>query len=118
MYASAHDMLRWGDALYGGRVLGPRMLGRMLDFKRHGYGMGAERIKVGGVSGYGHSGLLRGYTSLLVRLPEPGVTLAVMGTTNLFDPARVLAHRDPGQPSILDLAQAAAQAAASVPDAA
>jgi D-alanyl-D-alanine carboxypeptidase len=113
MYASAHDLLRWGDALYGGRILGPAGLGRMLDFKRHGYGMGAERIKVGGVRGYGHSGLLRGYTSLLVHLPEPDVTLVLMGTTNLFDPARVLAHRQAGQPSILDLARSMARADAA-----
>jgi D-alanyl-D-alanine carboxypeptidase len=110
MYASAHDLLRWGDALYGGQVLGPRALRHMIDFRRHGYGMGAERIRVGDVRGYGHSGLLRGYTSLLVHLPDSRVTLVLMGTTNIFDPATVLAHRDPGAPSILDLALAAAAA--------
>jgi D-alanyl-D-alanine carboxypeptidase len=111
MYASAHDLLRWGDALYGGRVLSPRALGRMIDFKRHGYGMGAEKIKVGDVSGYGHSGLLRGYTSLLIRLPDSGITLVLMGTTNIFDPATVLAYRAGSAPSILDLALSAATAA-------
>jgi D-alanyl-D-alanine carboxypeptidase len=111
MYASAHDLLRWGDALYGGQVLGPRALRHMIAFGRHGYGMGAERIRVDDTRGYGHSGLLRGYTSLLVHLPDSGVTLVLMGTTNMFDPASVLAHRDPGMLSILDLALAAAAAA-------
>jgi D-alanyl-D-alanine carboxypeptidase len=110
MYASAHDLLRWGDALYGGRVLSREGLDHMIDFGRHGYGMGAEKIKVGPEHGYGHSGLLRGYTSLLVRLPNWGVTLVLMGTTNMFDPALVLAHRDGQAPSILDLALAAAAA--------
>ena len=32
--------------------------------------MGAERIKVGEATGYGHSGLLRGFTSLMVHLPR------------------------------------------------
>jgi hypothetical protein len=73
--------------------------------------MGAERIRVDDMRGYGHSGLLRGYTSLLVHLPDSGVTLVLMGTTNMFDPATVLAHRDPGMLSILDLALAAAAAA-------
>jgi CubicO group peptidase (beta-lactamase class C family) len=108
MYANAHDLLRWGDALYGGQVLGPAGLGNMLDFGRGGYGMGAERIPVGHLEGYGHSGLLRGFTSLLIRLPDQGLTLVVMGTTNRFDPAHVLAHRDPGKASILDLARRAA----------
>ena len=107
MYTNAHDLLRWGDALYGGQVLGARGLRHMLAFKRHGYGMGAERIEVGNETGYGHSGLLRGFTSVLVHLPELDLTLVVMGTTNYFDPARVLTHRDPGQPSILDLAREA-----------
>jgi CubicO group peptidase (beta-lactamase class C family) len=105
MYASAHDLLAWGDALYGGRVLAPASLRRMLDRQRHGYGLGVETIPVGNRTGYGHSGLLRGYTSLLVHLPVQDVTLVVMGTTSLFDPARLLAYRQDGGPSILELAE-------------
>ena len=37
MYASAHDLLRWGDALYGGRVLSAKGMAHMLDFRRDGY---------------------------------------------------------------------------------
>ena len=109
MYASAHDLLRWGDALYGGRLLSEKALASMLDFHSRGYGMGAERIKVGDATGYGHSGLLRGFTSLLVHLPHRDVTLVLMGTTLMFDPATVLAYRAPGKPSILDLATRAAE---------
>ena len=36
MYASAHDLLRWGDALYGGRVLSAKGMAHMLDFQRQG----------------------------------------------------------------------------------
>ena len=109
MYTSPHDLLRWGDALYGGRLLSKKALAKMLDFRRHGYGMGAERIKVGDATGYGHSGLLRGFTSLMVHLPHRNVTLVLMGTTLMFDPATVLAYRAPGKPSILDLAERAAE---------
>ena len=111
MYANAHDLLRWGDALYGGLVLDRAGLRHMLDFQRGGYGMGAERIPVGKLNGYGHSGFLRGFTSQVVHLPDEGLTLLVMGTLNRFDPARVLAHRDAGRHSILDLALRAAVAA-------
>jgi hypothetical protein len=86
----------------------------MLAFQRHGYGLGAETIHVGELTGYGHSGLLRGYTSVLIRLPHQDVTLVVMGTTALFDPARLLAHSQKGAASILDLAlRAAAEPAAA-----
>jgi D-alanyl-D-alanine carboxypeptidase len=104
MYASPHDLLAWGDALYRGRVLAPGSLHHMLKFGRHDYGLGTETIHVGELTGYGHSGLLRGYTSLVVRLPAQDVTLVVMGTTVMFDPARVLAQRVDAGPSILDLA--------------
>jgi D-alanyl-D-alanine carboxypeptidase len=113
MYASAHDLLAWGDALYRGRVLAPSSLRRMLAFERHDYGMAVETIHVGALTGYGHSGLLRGYTSLLVRLPGQDVTLTVMGTTALFDPARLLAHRQGDAPSIVDLARRYAGRAAA-----
>jgi D-alanyl-D-alanine carboxypeptidase len=113
MYASAHDLLRWGDALYGGRVLSAKSLAHMLDFRRRGYGMGAERIKVGDATGYGHSGLLRGFTSLMVHLPHQDMTMVLMGTTLMFDPATVLTYRAPGKPSILDLAERAAEAEAA-----
>jgi CubicO group peptidase (beta-lactamase class C family) len=116
MYASAHDLLRWGDALYGGSVLRPAWQRRMLDIGRHEYGLGVERLKVGGLTGYGHSGLLRGFTSLVIHLPDQDMTLVVMGTLNLFDPAVVLSYRPPGEPSILDLAVRAARAQQAAPD--
>ncbi|HEX6655591.1 MAG TPA: serine hydrolase domain-containing protein [Candidatus Limnocylindria bacterium] len=105
IYSSAHDLLAWGDALYGGHVLAPSSLRHMLAFERHDYGLGAETIHVGELTGYGHSGLLRGYTSLVVHLPQHDITMVVMGTTALFDPARLLAHRQDGGPSIADLAE-------------
>jgi D-alanyl-D-alanine carboxypeptidase len=104
IYSSAHDLLAWGDALYGGHVLAPASLRHMLDRRRHGYGLGVETIHVGELTGYGHSGLLRGYTSLVVRLPAQDVTMVVMGTTALFDPARLLANRQGTAPAIVDLA--------------
>jgi len=103
VYASAEDLVRWADALYGGFVLRPQILQRMLDFTPDGWGLGAERLHVGELSGYGHSGLLRGYSTLLLRLPEERVTLVVMGTTRQFDVPELLT-RSAGGPSILDLA--------------
>ncbi len=103
VYASAEDLVRWTDALYGGFVLRPQILQRMLAFSPEGWGLGAERLHVGELTGYGHSGLLRGYTTLMLRLPEERVTLVVMGTTRQFDVPELLT-RSAGGPSILDLA--------------
>lgn len=103
VYASAEDLVRWADALYGGFVLRPQILQRMLDFSPDGWGLGAERLHVGELTGYGHSGLLRGYSTLMLRLPEERVTLVVMGTTRQFDVPELLT-RSAGGPSILELA--------------
>lgn len=104
--SDAADLVRWADALYGGVILQPATLERMLDFNADGYGLGAERYTIAGLLGYGHSGLLRGYTTLLVHMPDAHVTLAVMAVGHLFDATALLTYAAPGKPSILSLAQA------------
>lgn len=108
MYSSVADLLDWSDALYGGHLLRRSSLARMLAFSEDGYGLGAQRIEVGGWTGYGHSGLLQSFTSLLVRLPDQDVTIAVIGTWQGFEPAALLTRQVDGQPAILDIALAAA----------
>lgn len=110
MYATAEDLLRWGDALYGSSVLSVASRGRMLDFGDHRYGLGAQQFFPGaGGTAYGHSGLLKGFTSLLVRLPDEHLTLVLLATsTHEFDPMQLLQEGATGEPSILDLALAAA----------
>jgi D-alanyl-D-alanine carboxypeptidase len=107
MYASASDLVRWIDALYGGNVLLPGTRAQALAFGEQGYGMGTELIEVGTHTGYGHSGLLQGFTALAVHLPDENVTLVVVGTFRTFDPAKLLTFAVDGEPSILDLALAA-----------
>lgn len=104
--SDAADLVRWGDALYGGVILRPASLERMLDFNADGYGLGAERYTIAGLLGYGHSGLLRGYTTLLVHLPEAHLTLAVLAVGHVFNATALLTYAAPGTPSLLSLAEA------------
>ncbi|HYM53424.1 MAG TPA: serine hydrolase domain-containing protein, partial [Candidatus Dormibacteraeota bacterium] len=106
MYATAGDLLRWGDALYDGNVLRGAARRQMLTFDENDYGLGAELVTVGGRAGYGHSGLLRGFTSLLIHLPADGVTIILLSTGDKYEPAELLADTEPEQLSILDLALA------------
>jgi D-alanyl-D-alanine carboxypeptidase len=108
MYSSPSDLVEWALALYGGRVLGAEALAEMGEFNRDGYGLGAEAIHLGRRTGIGHSGLLRGFTSVLVHLPREGVTVALIGTWQGFDPVGALLHARSGQPSILDVVYDAA----------
>lgn len=102
--SDAADLVRWGDALYRGAMLRVDTLAQMLAFNDEGYGLGAERYRFGGLVGHGHSGLLRGYTTLLVHIPDADVTLALLGVGHLFDATAFLTYSGSGSPSILSLA--------------
>jgi D-alanyl-D-alanine carboxypeptidase len=102
--SNAANLVRWGDALYGGAILSSESLEQMLDFNEHRYGLGAEQYRFGGLAGYGHSGLLRGFTTLLVHLPDEHLTVALVATGHLFDVGGLLTYSAPGSPSILQLA--------------
>ncbi|MBI2777075.1 MAG: serine hydrolase [Chloroflexi bacterium] len=104
--STADDLVRWGDALYGGAILRPSSLERMLTFNDRAYGLGAERYSLAGLAGYGHSGLLRSFTTLLIRLPTAQLTIAVLATGHSFSPSALLTYAGGGEPSILDLARA------------
>ncbi|HEY8921933.1 MAG TPA: serine hydrolase domain-containing protein, partial [Candidatus Limnocylindria bacterium] len=102
--SNAANLVRWGDALYGGSILRADSLAQMLDFNDQGYGLGAERYRFGGLLGYGHSGLLRGYTALLAHLPDAHLTVSMLATGHLFSVSDLLTYSGPGTPSILSLA--------------
>lgn len=110
MYASPDDLVRWGRALYEGSVLLPETRAQMTAMTEDRYGLGTEQLEVGGRDGYGHTGLLRGFTSMLIHLPAEQLTIVLMGTGPGFDPARVATQAGAGETSLLDLALAAAGA--------
>ena len=106
MISSAADLARWGDSLYDGDVLVPRVVDAMLDVNEDDYGLGAQRIELDAdTAGYGHTGLLNTYTTLLVHLPDDDVTLALLVNRTEVDLAAMLAAQpsDDG-PSLLELA--------------
>lgn len=93
---SVRDLLDWEMALYEGDVLTPEALAQMLDFdRRSGYGLGARTQTLAGRAGYGHGGSLRGFVSVMYRLPVEDldvVVLANVGFANLDRVANRLAN--------------------------
>lgn len=116
MYSDVSELLDWSDALYGGQLLRRSSLVRMLTFNEDGYGLGAQRIELGGRVGYGHSGLLQSFTSLLVQMPAEDITISLIGTWQGFEPGALLTRQVDGQPSILDVALEAAGVSGAAPD--
>ena len=59
MVSTPTELARWGQALYGGSVISPAGLLRMLDFRSGShYGEGAQLLPLGGRLVPGHSGLI------------------------------------------------------------
>jgi D-alanyl-D-alanine carboxypeptidase len=80
--ASVRDISDWQDALFGGAVLQPASLQKMLAFhERSGYGLGMRRAHLAGYAAIGHGGSLRGYVSIMYRLPEHDIDVVIL--TNL-----------------------------------
>jgi D-alanyl-D-alanine carboxypeptidase len=105
MSASAADLARWGDALYDGPVLSDAARSQMLRFNDNDYGLGVQRIDLGRVKGYGHTGLLNTYTTLMLHVPEEQVTLALLVNRADVNLAGLLfATPRGGGPSLLELA--------------
>jgi D-alanyl-D-alanine carboxypeptidase len=102
--STVDDLVRWGDALYGGSLLRPASLARMTHFNKDDYGFGTQRVELTRtLVGAGHSGLLGTYTTLLVHLPRQDVTLAVIAHQSHADLKGILAYREGVAPSLLDL---------------
>jgi D-alanyl-D-alanine carboxypeptidase len=103
MIASAADLARWGDALYDGSVLTDASASAMIALNHDDYGLGSQRIDVPGGTGFGHTGMLNTYTTLLVYLPKQDVTVALLVNRTEVDLGGMLAARPPGGPSLLEL---------------
>lgn len=104
MSASAGDLARWGDALFGDQLLRAPTRHAMTKLNDHDYGFGVQRIELPGAVGYGHTGLLNTYTTLLVYLPESNVTLSLLVNRSHVDLGGMLTAKPGSGPSLLELA--------------
>jgi D-alanyl-D-alanine carboxypeptidase len=111
MSSSAADLARWGDALYDDDVAGNALIdadaGReMLDVNGDDYGLGVKRIEVSKRTvGYGHTGLLNAYTTLLLHVPAHDVTIAMLVNRTQVDLLGMIKERPAvGGRSLLGLA--------------
>ena len=110
MSSSAADLARWGDALYDDDVpvqlLGVDSGREMLNVNRDDYGLGVKRIEVSKrTAGYGHTGLLNAYTTLLLHVPAHDVTIAMLVNRTQVDLLGMIKERPAlGGRSLLGLA--------------
>lgn len=89
LVSTAPDLLKFADALYGGRLIGPGMLERMLapGLDDYGYGLWSYSFRRGGRT-YRvakRPGRIMGANAVLYRLFDDGTTIVLLANTNLVD---------------------------------
>ena len=82
--STVEDVATWAKHLYEADVLSQASLDQMLTFRSAalgfpatGYGLGVVRYSLFGKELWGHSGGLTGYSSLVMYVPEDGISVAV-----------------------------------------
>lgn len=86
--ATAGDLVRWADALAGGRVVQPASYARMTtpdtlangSAQRYGFGLMTGNLR--GHRVVTHNGAITGYAADVLRLPDDSLTVAVLVNTD------------------------------------
>jgi len=78
LYSSAGDLIRWTEALHGGKVLSPASLSEMTTPFLNGYGYGLEVDGEGATRDIFHNGTVDGFFSCLDYIPQTKTTVVVL----------------------------------------
>ena len=89
MYSTASDLLKFADALFGGRLLRPATLGLMLTpgLDDYGYGLWVANAKVGEkrYKVAHRPGRIMGANTVLLRFLDQDLTIIILANTNATD---------------------------------
>ncbi len=95
--ASATDIADWANSLYGGEVLSPASLAEMTDWQANPgdghYGLGVRVQEYGGRQMLGHTGSIRGYTSVVWYVPSEDATFVVLTNRGRSDAFEAIVNR-------------------------
>ena len=84
LYSTTHDLLRWTTALFGGRLLSPAGLKKMITPERSNNAYGLVAGPLNGRTAIRHGGMLEGFSSHLRYYPESKITVVVLA--NVYGP--------------------------------
>ncbi|MBU3741200.1 MAG: hypothetical protein FGM24_02825 [Candidatus Kapabacteria bacterium] len=90
VFSTPSDMTVLYNGLFSGKLLGQDAMQEMLAFTGpQDYGLGISRKVLGGASIIGHSGEIRGYASVMVRVPSLRASISVLTNTAQANAAAV-----------------------------
>ena len=93
LYSTVEDLLKWDQALYTEKLLPAAAKEKMwtpaLQNYAYGWNVRAASPQTFGYQVIGHSGGINGFSSMIIRLPEPNVTVIVLGNNGTTPASRV-----------------------------
>jgi len=82
LYSTTEDLLRWTQALFGGKLLSPASLEKMTTPFKNDYAFGLEVRTSNGRRVINHGGGIEGFNTTLAYHPETKLTIAVLANLN------------------------------------
>lgn len=82
------DLLTFATALFNGKVVSATSLEKMMKMT-DGYGYGLFSVPFNGLTGYGHTGGIDGFTSALYHFPQNKTTYVMLSNGSAFDNNRI-----------------------------
>lgn len=90
--STASEMAQFYDALFSGKILNEQSMAQLTAFVgANEYGLGISRKMVAGLSVIGHSGEIRGYSSVIFRVPALRANIVVLTNSIPSNPLGVAA---------------------------
>ena len=82
LYSTTEDLLRWNLALFGGKLLSPPSLEKMITPGLNNYALGVGVRTLNGRKVIQHNGGINGFNTFLSYYPESRITIAVLANLN------------------------------------
>lgn len=84
LYSTTHDLMRWAEGVYGGKLLSPAALKKMTTAYKNDYALGVNVKESNGRKRFEHGGGIEGFNSDLAYYPDAKLTVVVLA--NLATP--------------------------------
>lgn len=91
LYSTTHDLLRWEQGLFGGKVLSAASLKKMMTPFKNGYAMGVGVRTANGRTEISHGGGINGFNTYLAYFPDEKLTLVALSNINGIAPNTIAA---------------------------
>ena len=78
LYSTTQDLLHWQEKLFGGKVISPQSLNKMIQPFKNTYGFGVSIQSLDGHKAITHGGGINGFNTFMIYFPEDKLTIIVL----------------------------------------